>query len=39
MLYFIITILIATITLFVYSGFRTKSKLIKIANDTLTKKI
>ncbi|VEJ06771.1 Uncharacterised protein [Campylobacter lari] len=37
MLYFIITILIATIGLFVYSGFRIKSKLIKIANGTLTK--
>ncbi|EHU8436338.1 hypothetical protein P2V47_000483, partial [Campylobacter coli] len=38
MLYFIIIILIVTIGLFVYSGFRIKSKLIKIAtNDTLTK--
>lgn len=38
MLYFIIIILIATIGLFVYSGFRIKSKLIKIAtNGTLTK--
>ncbi|EAB5417114.1 hypothetical protein [Campylobacter jejuni] len=38
MLYFIIIILIATIGLFVYSGFRIKSKLIKIAtNSTLTK--
>ncbi|WP_314819947.1 hypothetical protein [Campylobacter jejuni] len=38
MLYFIIIILIATIGLFVYSGFRIKSKLIKIATSgTLTK--
>ncbi|EMG4529882.1 hypothetical protein ACVBSB_000353 [Campylobacter coli] len=38
MLYFIIIILIATIGLFVYSGFRIKSKLIKIAtSSTLTK--
>ncbi|EGK8127725.1 hypothetical protein IO380_000977 [Campylobacter lari] len=37
MLYFIIVILIITIALFVYSGFRTKSKLEKIANGVLTK--
>ncbi|EHN0249642.1 hypothetical protein KHD15_001966, partial [Campylobacter coli] len=38
MLYFIIIILIATIGLFVYSGFSIKSKLIKIATSgTLTK--
>ncbi|EII1975813.1 hypothetical protein LG035_001145, partial [Campylobacter jejuni] len=37
MLYFIIAILIIIIALFIYSGFKTESKLKKIADGVLTK--